>query len=92
VQKRTHFTGPISLSLAFVSGVSGVEAITHTPPSVIRIAVERPPTGIIPKRANGLILSMSERACEALTRRTLRRSRHPSQPNETRVSTQHRAR
>ena len=52
--KNSHFTGPSSPSFSFVSASRGVEANTHTPPSRIRIAVERPPTGNTPNRANGL--------------------------------------
>jgi hypothetical protein len=51
-----YLTFPSSSSLAFVSVSNGVDANTHRPPLLSRIAVERPPTGNSPYRANGLKL------------------------------------
>ena len=48
-----YFTGPSSSSFALVTSFNGVEAMTHTSPDDSLMAVERPPTGIIPKRAKG---------------------------------------
>lgn len=52
--KNTYLTGPSLSMVDFVSSVSGVEAMTQTFPFDNLIAVERPPKGIIPKRAKGL--------------------------------------
>lgn len=49
-----HLTCPSSSNLAFVSVSKGVDANTHTPPLLSRIAVDRPPTASKPSRANGL--------------------------------------
>lgn len=54
VMDTTHLTGPISSNFAFVSSLKGVDASTHTSPFFNLMAVDRPPTGNSPKRANGL--------------------------------------
>lgn len=80
----THCTGPSSSILAFVSGFSGVEARTQTPPFDNLIAVERPPTGMIPKRAKGLGLASVETYLSAgnLKVQTERKSRHSQRPGK----------
>lgn len=50
----THFTGPRVSRAALVSDVSGVDARTQTSPDASWMAVERPPSGKSPRRANGL--------------------------------------
>ena len=47
-------TGPRVSMVVLVSVSNGVDARIHTPPSRSLIAVERPPTGNNPNRANGL--------------------------------------
>jgi hypothetical protein len=52
--RETDFTGPSSSNFALVSVFKGVDANTHTPPSFSWTAVDLPPMGIVPYRANGL--------------------------------------
>jgi hypothetical protein len=49
-----HLTSPNSSIFMRVSSVSGVDASTQTPPCLNLIAVDRPPIGNNPSRANGL--------------------------------------
>lgn len=74
-------TGPILSRVDLVSSSSGVEARSQTPPSFIRIAVERPPKGKIPNLANGL-RKWVRYVHSFMGLPTERRSRHCVQPGD----------
>jgi hypothetical protein len=52
--RNAYLTGPNSSNLDFVSSPKGVDAKTQTLPLLNLIAVDLPPIGINPNRANGL--------------------------------------
>jgi hypothetical protein len=63
-------TGPILSIVSFVSVVNGVDTSTQTSPDESCTAVERPPIGIHPKRANGLAVTFSYRLRASISKLT----------------------